>query len=240
MKPVQEVTAFLRAAFVDPVPRDRAESARVVHRRRVVSAVTLAAGAAVLAWSLRIPPGDGTFYVGTSALAAVWVIGALLSGPMHLGRGHTRRGDASGRAIVQSVVVGLLLLALFLAGALVVAHLPPLRSGVEDLLDHARFGSLPLVALLTALNGIAEEIYFRGALYAAVGRRRAVVVTTAVYVLVTAMAGIPLLAFAALLLGLVVGAQRRVTGGVLAPILTHLIWSLGMLFLLPGVLDRVG
>jgi membrane protease YdiL (CAAX protease family) len=133
-----------------------------------------------------------------------------------------------------------LLLAIFLAGALIVAPIPFLRSGVEDLLDHARYGSLALVAVITALNGIAEEVYFRGALFAAVGRRHAVTLTTAVYVLVTSMAGIPLLAFAALILGLVVGAQRRVTGGVLAPIITHLTWSLGMLFLLPGLLDRLG
>lgn len=240
MRPVQEVTAFLRAAFVDPVPRERAESVSVVRRRRVVSGITFVLGAAVLAWSLRIPAGDTTFYAGTLLLAAVWVVGSLLSGPLHLGRGNSRRGDTNGRAIVQSFVVGLLLLALFLAGALVVAHLPFLRSGVEDLLDHARFGSLALVAVITTLNGIAEEVYFRGALFAAVGRRHAVAVTTAAYVLVTAMAGIPLLAFAALLLGLVVGAQRRVTGGVLAPIITHLTWSLGMLFLLPGLLDRLG
>lgn len=52
-------------------------------------------------------------------------------------------------------------------------------------------------------------------------------------VLVTAASGIPLLVFAAVILGVAVGLQRRVTGGVLAPIITHLIWSLGMLFLLP-------
>ncbi|NLJ53774.1 MAG: hypothetical protein GX344_06530 [Intrasporangiaceae bacterium] len=51
--------------------------------------------------------------------------------------------------------------------------------------------------------------------------------------LVTAASGIPLLVFAAVILGVAVGLQRRVTGGVLAPIITHLIWSLGMLFLLP-------
>ena len=37
-------------------------------------------------------------------------------------------------------------------------------------------------------------------------------------------------------LGLLTAAQRRVTGGVLGPITSHLTWSLGMLFLLPHVL----
>jgi uncharacterized protein len=117
-----------------------------------------------------------------------------------------------------------------------VARLPALREPVEDLLDHARLGSLALVAVITAVNGIAEELYFRGALYAAVGRRHAVLVTTVVYALTTVGAGIPLLVLAAGLLGLITSLQRRVTGGVLGPIITHLTWSLGMLFLLPGVL----
>jgi membrane protease YdiL (CAAX protease family) len=97
-------------------------------------------------------------------------------------------------------------------------------------------GSLTLVAVITAVNGVAEELYFRGALYAGVGRRHAVLVTTVVYALVTAAAGIPLLVLAAAVVGLVLGLQRRVTGGILGPIVTHLTWSLGMLFLLPHAL----
>ena len=89
------------------------------------------------------------------------------------------------------------------------------------------------------VNGIAEELYFRGAMYAGVGRRHAVAVTTVVYTLVTATSGIPLLVLAAALVGLVVAFQRRVTGGILGPTVTHLTWSLGMLFLLPPVLDRL-
>ena len=37
-----------------------------------------------------------------------------------------------------------------------------------------------------------------------------------------------------------VGLQRRVTGGVLAPIITHLVWSLGRLLLLPPLLAWAG
>jgi hypothetical protein len=45
-----------------------------------------------------------------------------------------------------------------------------------------------------------------------------------------------MLAFAALFIGAVVGLQRRASGGVLAPILTHVTWSLSMLLVLPTVL----
>jgi membrane protease YdiL (CAAX protease family) len=239
MNPVTELRAFVRAALVDPVARDHTEPDSAFHRRRVVAAVTLLVGAVVLAWALRIEPGDPTFYVATFALAGVWAGGAFLSGPLHLGHAHTRGGQESSRAVVQSLALGALLLGLFMVGAVVVAQVPFLRDPVQELLDHARFGSLALVTVITIVNGIAEELYFRGALYAGVGRRHAVAVTTVVYTLVTATSGIPLLVFAAALVGLVVAFQRRVTGGILGPAITHLTWSLGMLYLLPPVLDRL-
>lgn len=238
MNPIAELAAFVRAALVQPVGRDHTESDAAFRRRRVVAALTLVVGAGVLAWALRIPAGDRTFYPATLGLAAVWAGGALLSGPLHLGLAHTR-GGSQARPIVQSLVLGLLLLGVFLAGAAVVARLPALRNPVDDLLDHARFGSLPLVALITALNGAAEELYFRGAAFAAVGRRQAVLVTTLVYTAVTAAAGIPLLILAGAIIGLVTGLQRRVTGGILGPIITHLTWSLGMLLVLPWWLETV-
>lgn len=237
--PVAELRAFVRAALVEPVPRDHTESDRAFRRRRVVAAVTLVVGAGVLAWALRIEPGNSLFYLATVALAVVWAGGALLSGPLHLGRAHTRDGGTHSRAVVQSLALGFLLLVLFLLGAVVVARVPVLRDPVQQLLDHAEYGSLGVVALITVVNGVAEELYFRGALYAGVGRRHAVAATTVVYALVTAASGIPLLVLAAAVVGLVVGLQRRVTGGILGPTVTHLTWSLGMLFLLPPVLDRL-
>ena len=53
------------------------------------------------------------------------------------------------------------------------------------------------------------------------------------YVIATLATGNVMLAFAAILLGVVVGLERRASGGVLAPILTHCAWSLSMLLALP-------
>ena len=239
VNPITELRAFFRAALVDPVPRDHTEPDEAFRRRRVVVAVTLVVGALILAWALRIEPGNDVFYVATFALAAVWAVGAFASGPLHLGRGHTRAGVGSSRGVVQALALGALLLGLFTVGAVVVAQIPVLRNPVQELLDHARVGSLALVTVITIVNGVAEELYFRGALYAGVGRRHAVAVTTIVYALVTATSGIPLLVLAAALVGLVVAFQRRVTGGILGPTITHLTWSLGMLYLLPVILDRL-
>ena len=236
--PVREVRDFIRAALVTPVARDHTESDAAFRRRRVVALVTLVVGAAVLAFALRIQPGDPMFYVATLGLAAVWAAGAFASGPLHLGRAHTRAGGQDARPIVQSLALGALLLAAVpRRGSRGGPACPVLRDPVEHLLDHARLGSLALVAVLTAVNGVAEELYFRGALYSAVGRRHAVAITTVVYALTTVGAGIPLLVLAAGLLGLLTALQRRVTGGILGPVVTHLTWSLGMLFLLPVVLS---
>jgi hypothetical protein len=51
----------------------------------------------------------------------------------------------------------------------------------------------------------------------------------------TLATGNVMLAFAAVLLGAVVGLERRASGGVLAPILTHVTWSLTMLLALPAI-----
>lgn len=234
--PVEELRGFLRAALVTPVSRPAAEPRRVRRRRVVVAGATYLVGALALAFALRIPPGDPRFYPATIALAAAWVVGALASGPLHLGSGRTRTGGRS-RPVVQSLALGVFVLAVFLVGALVVARTPLLRAPVGVLLDHARFGSLPVVLAITALNGVAEELYFRGALYAAVPPAHAVALTTLLYTLTTMGSGVPLLVLAAAVIGLLTGLQRRVTGGVLGPMVTHVTWSCGMLLLLPPVLQ---
>ena len=102
------------------------------------------------------------------------------------------------------------------------------------MLDHADQGSIPLLVLVTALNAVAEELFFRGALYAATPRwspRPG----TAAYTLATLATGNAMLAFAAMLLGAVVGLERRATGGIQAPVLTHVVWSLILLLALPAI-----
>lgn len=238
INPVLELRAFVSAALFEPVPREHGQSHSAFVRRRVVAAITLVIGTVLLGVSLRIPAGDPLFYLATLALAAVWTAGAFASGPLHLGKAWTRRG-AMARPVVQSVALAVLLVALFTAGALVVARIPVLRGPLDELLDHARFGSLGVVAVVTAVNGIGEELYFRGALYAAIGRRHAVALSTLCYTAITVAGGVPLLVLAAAILGLVTGLQRRVTGGVLGPILVHVAWSMCMLLLLPPLLDAL-
>ena len=44
-----------------------------------------------------------------------------------------------------------------------------------------------------------------------------------------------MLGFAAVILGAVCASERRATGGVLAPMLTHIVWGLVMVLALPPV-----
>jgi membrane protease YdiL (CAAX protease family) len=231
-----EVRAFLRAALLSPVPGIAEDPPESRPRRRWVVAATLLVGAVASAATLRIEPGDGRFYWAAIGLAVVWAAGAFASGPVHLGTGRTR-AHGYARPLVPSLILGVLAVAFCLLAAVLVARAPTLREPVDDLLDHARFGSLPAVLVITVLNGIAEELYFRGALYAALRRTHPVAVTTVLYALTTVGSGVPLLVIAALMVGLLTALQRRVTGGVLGPIIIHLTWSVGMLLLLPPVLE---
>ncbi|MFP5253710.1 MAG: type II CAAX prenyl endopeptidase Rce1 family protein [Actinomycetes bacterium] len=220
-----------------PVERDHWESDRAFRRRRLVVLATLVAGAALLWFSLSVEPGSRLFYPASLVLAATWTAGAFLSGPLH--GGWMQVGSELRRPVLQPIGVGLVAVGVFAAGALVVGQVPFLESSVNDVLAHADQGFLPLIALVTVVNGVAEELFFRGALYAAVGVRHPVLVTTVVYTLTTVATGNVMLVFAAVVLGVVVGLQRRVSGGVLAPVLTHVTWSTGMLLVLPPIMGAL-
>jgi membrane protease YdiL (CAAX protease family) len=224
------IITWVRRSLWDVVPRDHREAPARLRRRQWTTAGFAVAGAVVLGASLHLEPGNPWFYPATLALAGVWVVGAFCSGPLHLGR--IRLGAGLVRPIVSPVLIGLALAGLFVLGALVVRELPYLGDRVSGVLDYADEGSLALVLLVTAVNGVAEELFFRGASYAAV-TRHPVVWTTLGYTLVTLATGNVMLTLAAVVLGVVVGLERRASGGILAPVLTHVSWSVTVLLALP-------
>jgi membrane protease YdiL (CAAX protease family) len=222
---------LIRPSLIDKVDRDHQQSDAAFRRRRIVVAVVVVLGATLLGISLSVRPADPAFYPLTLGLAALWVVGGFASGPLHLGWEDSPRGLR--RPILVPVLLGLAAAAVFVLGALVVRDIGPVHRLVNSVLAHARFGSTSVVLLIAVLNGIAEEVFFRGALFAAIGRRWPVLISTAVYTVVTVASGNYMLVVAALTLGLVLGLERRATGGILAPILTHVTWSLVMFFALP-------
>ncbi|OBA57403.1 abortive infection protein [Mycobacterium sp. 1100029.7] len=207
------------------------ESPSLVRRRRVVVTITLVVGAAVLGYSLRRAPGESSFYWLTLVLAAVWIVGAWLSGPLHLG-GICWRGRNQ-RPVISGTAIGLLLGGVFVVGGLIAREIPPVAALIARVLQYASHGSFWLVVGITLINGIAEEMFFRGALYTALGRLAPVVISTVLYIAATMASGNPMLGFAAIILGTVCALERRASGGVLAPILTHFFWGLIMVLVLP-------
>jgi uncharacterized protein len=233
MDRVSRVEAWVRRALWDVVPRDQRDTPRGLRRRQAVTVGFVLLGAVVLGLSLRIEPGSRWFYASTLGLAAVWAVGALASGRLHLGRIAFR--DRHTRPILTPIAIGALLAGVFVLGALLVVSidlLNPLEDQVVSVVDYADQGSLPILVVITSVNGIAEELFFRGAAYAAIPRFP-VLWTTLAYAVATLATGNVMLSFAAVLLGLVCGLERRASGGVLGPILTHCTWSLTMLLVLP-------
>jgi len=227
--------AWVRRALWDVVPRDHQESRLDLRRRQLVTLAVVVVGATVLGFSLRLDPGSRSFYPATLALAAVWLVGAFASGPLHLGRITAGRGTS--RPVLPPIVLGLVLAGVFVAGAFLVRTLDlldGLEGQVVHVVDYADQGSVPLLAVVTTVNGVAEELFFRGAAYAAI-TVHPVLWTTLAYGVATAATGNIMLTSAAVCLGLVVGLERRASGGVLAPVLTHCTWSLAMLLVLPVV-----
>ena len=228
--PKASALAEIRAGIVNvAVPHN--EPPAVKRRRRIVVAIVLLLGAGVLGLALRRHPGEASFYWLSLALAAVWGLGAFGSGPLHLGGARWRGRNQ--RPVVSGTVIGLLLGGVFVLGGLIAREIPAVAELITRLLHYTDQGSWRLTMTVALVGGIAEELFYRGALYTALGRYHPALVSTIVYVAATLASGNPMLGFAAIILGTVCALERRATGGVLAPILTHFVWTLVVLLALP-------
>lgn len=228
------MTRFIQLAQLTPAePEVCQETPEQIRRRRILVAVFLLVGGGLLGYSLTRSPGDGSFLWLTLVLASVWTAGAFVSGPLHLGYIHI--GGRDRRPVITGIVVGIALGAAFVVGALIAREISGIREFITRVLEFSNTGPLLLIVFITVVNGVAEELFFRGALYTALGKFYPVVVSTLIYILTTMASGNPMLGFAAIILGAVCALERRVTGGVLAPVLTHFFWGLAMVLALPPI-----
>jgi membrane protease YdiL (CAAX protease family) len=224
--------------LVDKVPRDHQESDAAFRRRRRVTAGVSVAGAGLLGVSLSQKPDSRSFYALTLGVAGTWMAGGLASGPLHLGWVQTPRATLR-RPLLTPVIAGVGAFGLFYAAALGARRVPPLDAAVSRILRYAQQGDPALVLTTTLANGVAEEVFFRGALYAAVGVDAPVLTSSAVYSLATVATRNPALVLASVPMGVLFALQRRASGGIQAPIISHVTWSVLMLrFLPPLFADR--
>lgn len=198
-------------------------------RRRVVTGVAIVVGTALLAATLRVPDGSAWFTVLGLLVAAAWTVGSFASGPIPFQ--PDRR--VAWRAFVGPVMVGGAAFGAFLAAYLVARHLPVVGPALDGVLSTADAGPTALVLFVALVNGAGEELFFRGALHAALERHRPAVATTILYAVVTAATGNVALVIAAAAIGALFSLERLATRGVLAPMVTHLTWSTLMILALP-------
>lgn len=215
---------------VVPVHHDEPTTV-LARRRRVVAGVSLT-GAALLGASLSTRPGSKAFYALTLATAATWTVGGVASGPLHLGWIQSR-DERIRRPVLVPVATGVAAFGFFYGCALVARRIPVLDAAISRVLAFAEEGNSPLVMLTTTANGLGEEVFFRGALYAALPPGQAVAASTAIYALATTTTRNPALLLAAGVMGTLFSLQRRASGGLQAPVLTHLTWSTLMVRYLP-------
>ena len=107
---------------------------------------------------------------------------------------------------------------------------PALRRTIASVFRYADEGSTPLVVVIAASGGVAEELFYRGALWRGPRPLRS---TTLAYVASTSATGNPALVLAGLVTSVIFGWQRAASGGVLAPAVAHVTWSVLMLRYIP-------
>ena len=229
---LQRLKRHLPMGLTHKVPVKHDESPEVVRRRKRVVAATSVVGAGLLGVGLSTRPGSRAFYGATLATAAVYTVGGFASGPLHLGwvqlQDRTMR-----RPLLTPLATGVGAFGVFYAGGLVVREIPPLRRAIASVLQYSEQGNAALVLTTTLANGAAEEVFFRGAVFAALGDKHPVVTSTGIYMLATVPTRNPVLVLAAGAMGGLWGLQRRASNGLQAPVVTHLTWSTLMLRFLP-------
>lgn len=224
----EQLVSALPRWLTEKVPRDHREPDAAFRRRRRVAAGVCVSGAGLLGASLSTRPGSPQFYALTTGVAGTWVAGGFASGPLHLGWMQAR-DQTLRRPVVTPVLTGAAAFGAFYGCALVARHIPVLDAAITSVLAYAHAGNPPLVLATTLANGVAEEVFFRGALYAAIGEQHPVALSSAAYALSTVTTRNPALVLAATVMGVLFGAQRRASGGIQAPVLTHVTWSTLML-----------
>lgn len=179
--------------------------------------------------------GDGTagFYWATAFTAVVYAVAWWLWGSRTAFAGPRKLHD-----VLRGALIGAALALVFVLGAVVVSRIPALAGPAAELLQTPNKGGYFLTLLVLVVNGAGEELVFRDAVprqLRAMGQSvvQAGVWSTLAYCLVTCVMGVPLLVFAAGVLGAVAYLESVKTGRLYSPIAVHLTWSIGMLFILP-------
>jgi uncharacterized protein len=125
-------------------------------RRRVVTAVTLVVGTALLAATLRRPDGSAWFTALGLLVAATWTVGSFVSGPIPFQPAR----EMAWHTFAGPVVAGVAAFGVFLVASLVARHLPLVGAALDGVLTTADAGSITVVLVVALVNGAGEELLF--------------------------------------------------------------------------------
>ncbi len=183
----------------------------------LVGGVVVAAGA----WGAMFALGRRRFWARAAGAGIVIAIYAVAAGPAAIGRLFTH-GDPAIEAVI-GVASGLALYGLFWLGEqLLVVIVPGLASEVQDLYAVRGATHPAVMVLVLAAAASGEELFFRGLLQQRAGFVAAVVVYGAVHLWERKV----ILVLSALVAGAWWGALLGLTGGLVAPVASHLTWCL--------------
>ena len=80
--------------------------------------------------------------------------------------------------VVSGTVIGLLLGGVFMVGGLIARQIPVVAELITRVLAYTDQGSWRLTMAVALLAAIAEELFYRGALYTALGRHHPLLIST--------------------------------------------------------------
>jgi uncharacterized protein len=189
-------------------------------------------GAVLLRMSLSAEPDSRRFYALTAALASTWTAGALMTTAVPVTAARRRPRAAE---VAHPVLTGAATFALFYAAARVARRSRFLGRAIASVLHYVDEGTTPAVLLTAGVNGVAEELFFRGALWATASAAGAdpLASTTIAYTALTAATANPALIIGGAITSVVFGHERSRSGGIAAPAVAHVTWSVLMLTCLP-------
>ena len=174
---------------------------------------------------------DKAFDAGREATRYTYYIaGALFAGVLLSGE-FPKESRGGKRPVVKPAITGALLFVTFAILGWLTGWIDSLDDGAAEIIRRARAGPGWEVALGTLIAAVAEEVFYRGALFE--GVRLPVVKTTLAHMATTLLVGNPALTLSAGLLGFVLGLQRRASGGWWSPAVTHVVWGLMIVAWLP-------
>lgn len=174
-------------------------------------------------------------FAGGALGVAVVSSGAVPRALLRLQPGALLAGTLAGVAMVLATHLGYRLVASIWPSVV------PATGELMSLLNVVGYPAWARTSLITTIAG-SEELIFRGLLPVgsnagglALPRERLLVIAalSLCYALATAPLGSALLVGCALVCGLIWAALRVATGSLLAPLLAHVLWDLGVLLLWP-------